>query len=236
MSTQFMPKPYGEPAEKPRTRVYGFVDGFNLYHALQKFEPTDPVRDPDRYQKYKWLCLTSLFKRFIGAHTEELVGVEYFTAFPNWPNSNAKKLRHQQYVAAQRQMGVNITLGEFRSKPVDCQATCRRPFLVNVEKQTDTNIALSLISFADRFDKAILLTGDSDQVPAIKLLKRLYPEKKVAVLVPIGRGAKELQQVCDENFKMTENHLAASQLPNPLFIMRDGKPTGGVIVKPPKYS
>jgi len=95
MSTIFTPKPYGEPAEKPRVRVYGFVDGFNLYHALQKFQPAVPVADPNRYQKYKWLCLTSLLKRFIGTQTDDLVGVEYFTAYPNWPNSEAKKLRHQ---------------------------------------------------------------------------------------------------------------------------------------------
>jgi len=133
-------------------------------------------------------------------------------------------------------MGVNVTLGEFRSKLVDCKATCGLPFPVPVEKQTDTNIAISLIDFADRYDKAILLTGDSDQVPAVKLLKRLYPEKKIAVLVPIGRGAKELQQVCDETFKMTEAQLAACQLPNPIAVMKDGKPTGGMIVKPTTYS
>jgi uncharacterized LabA/DUF88 family protein len=236
MSTQFTPKPYGESAENSRTRVYGFVDGFNLYHALQKFEPALPVADPNRYQKYKWLCLTSLLKRFIGPQTDDLVGVEYFTAYPNWANSDAKKLRHQQYVAAQRQMGVHVTFGEFRPKSIDCKATCLLPFPVNVEKQTDTNIAMSLIDFADRFDKAIILTGDSDQVPAVKLLKRLYPEKEVAVLPPIGRGAKELEKVCDESFKMTEVHLAACQLPSPLTVMRDGKPTGGMIIKPPSYS
>lgn len=42
--------------DAPPVRVYGFVDGFNLYHALEKFEPAVPVSDPNRYQKYKWLC------------------------------------------------------------------------------------------------------------------------------------------------------------------------------------
>ena len=43
------------------TRVYCcFVDGFNLYHAIQWFE--DGIDDQQRrqYRKYKWLSLTSL--------------------------------------------------------------------------------------------------------------------------------------------------------------------------------
>jgi hypothetical protein len=91
-------------------------------------------------------------------------------------------------------MGVHVTFGEFRSSMITCQI-CRQPFPKYVEKQTDINIAVALISLADRYDKAILLTADSDQVPTIKLLRSLYPEKKFAVMPPIGRGAKELKIV-----------------------------------------
>ena len=234
MSTQESSTEGVLPAE-PRVRVYGFVDGFNLYHALERFEPAMPVADPNRYQRYKWLCLTTLLNRFIGQKTDTLVGLEYSTAYPNWHNTDAKKMRHQQYVAAQRQRGVHVTFGEFQPKDVDCRATCKQRFQTNVEKQTDTNIAVSLLDFADRYDRAILLTGDSDQVPAVRLLKKLYPEKRISVLIPIGRGAKELQKICDESFKMTEAHLAESQLPNPMPIMKDGKPTGGLIVRPPSW-
>jgi uncharacterized LabA/DUF88 family protein len=217
--------------ESAPIRVYGFVDGFNLYHALQKFDPAVSVPDPDRYQKYKWLCLTSLIKRFISPRTETLVGVELFTAYPNWQNAGAKKVRHQTFVSSQEEMGVHVTLGEFKPKTVTCLSTCRQPFQTYVEKQTDINIAVSLISFADRYDKAILLTADSDQVPTINLLKGMYPKKRFAVLPPIGRGAKDLQKVCHESFKMTEAHLSACQLLNPLPVVREGK-TIGYLVKP----
>lgn len=216
--------------DAPPVRVYGFVDGFNLYHALEKFEPAVPVSDPNRYQKYKWLCLTSLMKRFISPNSEELVGVELFTAYPSWKNSEAKRLRHQTFVSAQEQMGVHVTFGEFRSSMITCQI-CRQPFPKYVEKQTDINIAVALISLADRYDKAILLTADSDQVPTIKLLRSLYPEKKFAVMPPIGRGAKELKRVCHEYLRMTEDHLKDCQLPNPFPIVRGGK-TVGHLVKP----
>jgi uncharacterized LabA/DUF88 family protein len=219
------------PLDSPLIRVYGFVDGFNLYHALERFEPAVPVPDPDRYQKYKWLCLTSLLNRFISPKSEKLVGVEYFTAYPNWDNSDAKRFRHQTYVSAQRQMGVHVTLGEFKSDMITCKI-CRHPFRRYVEKQTDINIAVSLISFADRYDKAILLTADSDQVPTINLLRGLYPEKKFAILPPIGRGAKDLIKACHEHFKMTEEHLVACQLPNPFPITKDGKTTGYLAKSP----
>lgn len=68
------------PLDSPLVRVYGFVDGFNLYHALERFEPAVRVADPDRYQKYKWLCLTSLINRFISAKSEDCgksISVEY---------------------------------------------------------------------------------------------------------------------------------------------------------------
>jgi uncharacterized LabA/DUF88 family protein len=214
--------------DAPLGRVYGFVDGFNLYHALEHFEPAVPVPDPDRFQKYKWLCLTSLFKRFIAPHTEALVGVELFTAYPNWTNSDAKRLRHQTFVSAQEQMGVHVTFGEFRSDMVTCRM-CRQPFRRYVEKQTDINIAISLIKLAGSYDKAILLTADSDQVPTIRLLKNMYPEKRFAIMPPIGRGAKELRKVCHEYFRMTEDHLAACQLPNPFPITKDGRTTAHLI-------
>jgi uncharacterized LabA/DUF88 family protein len=131
-------------------------------------------------------------------------------------------------------MGVHVSFGEFKAKAITCQSTCGQTFTTYVEKQTDINIAVSLISFADRYDKAILLTADSDQVPTINLLKGLYPEKKFAILPPIGRGAKDLIKACHEHFKMTEEHLAACQLPNPFPISKDGKTTR-YLVKPPVW-
>ena len=72
-----------------KTRVIALIDGFNLYHSLERFDGGKDDADRARYQKYKWLCLTSLVKRFVGPKTEELVSVEYFTTLPTW--DNAKK-------------------------------------------------------------------------------------------------------------------------------------------------
>jgi hypothetical protein len=80
-----------------------------------------------------------------------------------------------------------------------------------------------------------LLTADSDQVPTVKLLKKLHPEKSVAVIIPVGRGAKDLKKACDgKSYKITEEHLQACQLPQLIPIMRDGRQIS-LIVKPSQW-
>ena len=213
-----------------KIRVIALIDGFNLYHSLERFDGGRDEADRARYQKYKWLCLTALVKRFVAPMTEELVSVEYFTTLPTW--DEAKKFRHQTYISAQKLMGVNVTLGEFKRKTVPCRAACKQEFAINVEKQTDVNIALAMNGLSERYDKLLLLTADSDQVPTINLLKKMHPSKRVAVIVPVGRKAKELKKACGGNaFKITEEHLSQCQLPNPIPIMRDGRQVA-VLVKP----
>jgi uncharacterized LabA/DUF88 family protein len=214
------------------TRVMAFIDGFNLYHALERFERGKDEADKARYRKYKWLCLTCLVKKFIDTKKEELVSVQYFTTFPTW--DEAKRLRHLTYVNVQSHMGVTVTFGEFKKKTVECRAACYKDFEMNEEKQTDVNIATAMIGMADQYDKLILITADSDQVPAIKLIKKLHPKKRLAVLAPIGRKSKELSGVCHQTFKMLEQHLIDCQLPNPMPVMKDGK-QHCVFAKPPNW-
>jgi uncharacterized LabA/DUF88 family protein len=230
-SVNFNPNGAPKPNET-KVKVYGFIDGFNLYHALDKFAHGIDDNDRARYRKYKWVCLKTLISKFIQPVSDELVGIEYFTTYPTW--DDAKKFRHKVFVSAQIMNGVHVTFGEFRPKTVSCWADCKKEFTVNEEKQTDVNIAISMIDLADKYDKLILLTADSDQVPSVKLLKKLHPDKTIAVLPPIGRGAKELSRVCDQTFKMTEEHLKNSQLPNPIPILKSGKQTA-LLVKPPTW-
>jgi uncharacterized LabA/DUF88 family protein len=218
----------GLVSKKIPKKVIAFIDGFNLYHALDTFSDGVTPQDKTRFRKYKWLCLTSLVKRFIAPKTEILERVEYFTTYPSW--DVAKRLRHIKYVSAQQRMGVNVTFGAFKKKSIVCRADlgCLKPFEINEEKQTDINIAVAMLNMAQEYDRLILVTADSDQAPALRLLKKLYPEKRLAVLPPIGRRAKELSRECHQTFKMTEQHLIDCQLPNPFPLMKDGVKTGEI--------
>jgi len=52
-------------------RVISFIDGFNLYHAIST------LRRPE----LKWTDLRALSRVFLKSHSEELVGVYYFSAY-----------------------------------------------------------------------------------------------------------------------------------------------------------
>ncbi len=58
------------------------------------------------------------------------------------------------------------------------------------EKETDVNIALYLLLGALRggFDRALLISGDSDLAPAIRVLRAEAPSVKIRVLTPPGRS------------------------------------------------
>ncbi len=218
-----------QQTEPKQIKVCALIDGFNVYHSLDGFERGGDIGYA-KYQKYKWLCLTSLANRFL-KEGEVIASVRYFTAFPDW--NQAKLLRHETYVSAQKYYGVEVIKGEFRNKWVECRADggCKLEFKIKIEKQTDVNIAVAIIEFAPEYDKLLLVTGDSDQIPAVKLFKKRYPDKQVAVVVPIGRRADELSKVCGESFQIEEQHLIDCQLPNPIEVVRNGK-TVSRIVKP----
>lgn len=76
---------------------------------------------------------------------------------------------------------VEVTLGKFMSKNVKCTLTqCThmgtRLFETHEEKRTDVNIAVYMLddAYRDRFDRAVLVRGDSDLVPALQVVRRRF--------------------------------------------------------------
>jgi uncharacterized LabA/DUF88 family protein len=210
-----------------KKRVFAMIDGFNLYHALIYFRGGATEEERAKYQKYKWICFRTLISRFLDLDKEELSEVILFTSYPYW--DQAKRMRQQTYLTALKYSGVRHVLGEFKENWIECRATCKESFDKPAEKQTDVNIAISIIEYAKDYDVLILITGDSDQVPAIRVLKKLYPEKTVYILPPIGRNSKELVRAAGKNSRkiMKEEDLAASFLPNPV----EGKNEEGKLVQ-----
>ena len=134
---------------------------------------------------------------------------------------------------AQESEGVKVTFGKFKEKLVECKATCKATFPIWQEKQTDVNIAVRMVELArqNAYDKALIVSGDSDLIPAIKLIQEIWPEKQVAVIVPIGRRGDDIEQACKKNrFTMTEEHLRRSKLPDKLK-----HPSGAWVMKPYIY-
>ena len=184
-------------------RVIFFIDGFNLYHSLD---------DNPNYHKYKWLNIRKFCECFI-TKKQEIVKIKYFTTYAHWRPYSYK--RHFLYVRALRSANIDITFGKFKQRDKKCHI-CGKVFKTHEEKQTDVNIALHLLMSAakDEYDIAMLISGDSDLVPAIETLKLNFPNKEAIIIIPIGRKANELNATADSHRKIKEKHLKACQFNN----------------------
>jgi uncharacterized LabA/DUF88 family protein len=221
MVTNEMPDNPNPPP--PKLRVHCFVDGFNLYHALDWFNGGKTTEECHKYRKYKWISLRDLATCFVGGN-EELVGVDLFTTVPT--SDVGKQMRHRCFIRAQECHGVNVTRGAFREKEVRCEALCKGGFTIRIEKQTDVNIALKMLDLAyqDKFDKAILISGDTDLIPAIKLIRLRWPKKQVVAVLPIGRRqyGLDVRHACNGEIKMNESHLQRSLMPEQVIDEKNG--------------
>lgn len=222
-------RPVGRPswppffflAQKPRTIVY--VDGFNLYYGAVRGTP------------YKWLDLQKYFQ-LIRQH-DDIQAIRYFTAWvmgPTLPNQ-------QTFLAALEQRPlIQIVLGNFKQKRIKCtfaQCTLTTPperfFDRYEEKRTDVNIAVYMLddAYRDACDKFVLVSGDSDLVPAVRMIRHRFPQKQIIVYVPAQnpqRGAAvELRSAAHKHKLLPLNLLAHAQFPQQI---PDG--SGGFIVKP----
>lgn len=223
-----------------RTIVY--IDGFNFYYACfthQRYEDDGTVRRPDplfaRLQRAKWADLRLLMERRFP--DRDIAGVHYFTARVSGTTADqAKPVRQQTYLRALEATGVEVHLGQFQTRtkpgrlrtPIDCRLLnfCV-PVAVEVavreEKGSDVFLASMLVrdAFTDRFDSAVVVSNDSDLVPAVRMVTE-EAGKHVIVLSPYRRVSAELGAVATEIVALDREMILACQLPDQV-IVRSGR-------------
>lgn len=201
---------------KRKTIVY--VDGFNLFHALKEMH----------WKKYYWLDL-ACFSQKILSPMQTLVVVKYFTSRAIGDPQEQK--RQNTYIEALETLAgrLEIQYGKFTSDDWGCSG-CGKIMKVHQEKQTDVNIAVSLLTDGqeDRFDDAILITADSDQMGAVQYVTTTYPDKRVIVAFPPGRSSKDLQcPVASKICHLGQKEFRESQFPDEVI-----SKTGYPLVRP----
>ena len=79
-------------------------------------------------------------------------------------------------------------MGHFKEKKRKCNE-CGAKWIQHEEKETDVHIAARIVVDAceDRFDRAILITADSDLAPALNIINARFPNKELFVVAPPGR-------------------------------------------------
>ncbi|MFP3089475.1 NYN domain-containing protein [Treponema sp. TIM-1] len=185
-----------------KVRINVYIDGFNLYHSTLQHTHPD----------CRWLNLLELSKRLINPETEEICRVYYFSALTTWIPERAKK--HLLYIHALRAIGVKDVLGKFTLRERKCPL-CAGRYQAHEEKKTDINIAITLLAdaVADKFDTALILSGDSDLAPVTTKLRQLCPSKKIGIIVPQNQSAMNLKQHADFFKKIRTRDLKRSLLP-----------------------
>jgi uncharacterized LabA/DUF88 family protein len=180
-----------------------YVDGFNLYHAVQALGL--PI--------LKWLDMHALAASYLRAQ-QVLHTVHFFTALNSW---HADKRRgHVNYISALQQTGVSVHISSFdrvkkycRTKVIYCK--------LNEEKQSDVGIAVQAQSDAydGHADILFVLTADGDQIPTFKHIRQHFTRKSLFLVAPPGRlqVARELGRYANAVFQLTASRLAAHGMP-----------------------
>ena len=198
-------------------KVNFYIDGFNIYHAIDRL----------KNNKLKWINYYDLCKSLL--KNDEIINeIYYFSAYAFWKPYSQNK--HYIFIQALKHFNVNVVLGNFKKKTQNLNIKDSNGNIINYyyvyheEKESDVNIAIHLVRDAcnRNCDKAILLSGDSDLVPAIKMAKQENSNLKVGVVIPANVQAGSLKKVSDFNTKLSKINISSLLLPHSI-LLKNGK-------------
>jgi uncharacterized LabA/DUF88 family protein len=183
-------------------RVVAYIDGFNLYHGMKEAN----------YARFYWLNLSAMCRALLKPH-QALSATKYFTSRVSLPAERAK--RQGTYIEALQTLSdLYVFEGRYAPEVEKCDQ-CQALVYLHNEKMTDVNIAVEITkdAHANRFDAALLVTGDSDQTPTILMVKELFPTKRIICGFPPKRVSTQLRRVAHGDVHINAHILAGSQLP-----------------------
>ena len=185
-----------------KERVIVYVDGFNLYFGMKEAG----------FDHCKWLYLNLLASNFI-KYNQELIEIKYFTSRVG--NNPDKQKRQATYIEALETTNVKVLYGHYQTSSIQCKR-CGNNWPTYNEKMTDVNIATQMLidAYQDRFDMAMLISGDSDLVPPIKAIHSLFAQKRVFVAFPPKRSNSSVALHAKGSIIIGRKKLVDSQFPD----------------------
>lgn len=208
-----------------KIRIVAYIDGFNLYHAIDNLEDN----------RLKWFDIRSALFDFTDPSLHELTEINYFTALAKHCSQDIQK-RQNDYLSALNYTGVNIIKGRFRKRTRYCRADCKKKFAYHEEKETDVQIAVRIVddAYLDKYDMAFIISQDSDLFPAIRTVKKRFLNKTIRIITPPDLPhSNEMSRIVggEKNLKSLEStHLQKHQLPDEIRFKN-----GSILKKPKKY-
>jgi uncharacterized LabA/DUF88 family protein len=181
-------------------RVVVFIDGSNFYHS----------------------CVEALgdyrvdFEKFCGKLTgeRELVEIRYYIAIlKQQKNPEAYKAQQRFLSKLGAIKNLKVIPGKLKKRFDECEY-CGKKSSYHVEKGTDVNLAIDLIDLAhkNKYDTAILVTGDGDFSGAVKLTRKF--KKKVEHARFEINYSSELNRACNTQTILDEEYMKNCFLTN----------------------
>lgn len=135
--------------------------------------------------------------------------------------------RHQRYVGALQAHGVTFIEGRFKEKPMKCKS-CGTEYIAHEEKETDVNIGVHLMAdgIKGRFDRAIVISADTDLNEAVNLARKEAPSTRVDIVAPPNRKGRNSIAL----FEITLGRIRRSLLPETVEYQ------GETIYRPQQYA
>jgi uncharacterized LabA/DUF88 family protein len=165
-----------------KKKVNFYIDGFNFYYGLKEM-----VKHKGDWRKFYWIDFVKLFSQFL-KEDEEIGIVHYFTARPK---NTGKTARQNILMSCNKAINgdkLKIHYGKYQDKTMKCRVKdgCGREFMHWEEKQTDVNLAIKMVEDCHNMDcnKIVLVSGDSDFLPPLNLIKNIYKEVELMTLFP----------------------------------------------------
>lgn len=179
-----------------------YIDGFNLYHGLHAQFGTSML----------WLDLIELSRAL--RPNQNLVAVKYFTApVLNEPDAQARQAHYINALQALYPDIFHVIHGRYQTKTMVCRS-CSHTYVKYEEKETDVNIAVSLVADTalQLMDTALIISADSDLVPAVKAARGLSEDLFIAAAFPPRRNSAELKRILPSSFRIGDNKIRQNQL------------------------
>jgi uncharacterized LabA/DUF88 family protein len=206
--------------ENHRQRIIFYIDGFNFYFGLKD----------KKWKSFYWLDIVKFCSAFVRSH-QELIEVNYFSAIPK---EVGKHERQDLFFNANKQnQYFKLHLGKYLSKNKRC-SSCGVKYKIHEEKETDVRIATQMIKDVvfDKCDISILISADSDIVPAIEFIREFNPRHKIITYFPPNRFSSNLNQLSDKILKLESCYV---QFNNAILSNSKTLNNGYIIERPEKW-
>jgi uncharacterized LabA/DUF88 family protein len=201
------------------------IDGFNVYHSALDVETSIG-------HCVKWLNLDALCRSFLPLISNEgiVTSIQYLSAYAFHTTTDTVN-RHKTFVKALESTGIEVMLHKFSETKKYCK-NCKSIVTYFEEKKTDVAMGVRIMQLLIRkeADIVIIVSGDSDLIPAIVTAKEEFPNSEIISLFPYRRANEEIKDYVDRYFRIKPKRYMIHQFPDEIELE-----DGTKIIKPPQW-